>query len=54
MEINFLVTILNKTKDRITYTNVRSEGVHEINNDIQKSRCRWFGRYDPNDRKEDS
>ena len=45
MEMKFLRVILNKTnKDRIRNTNIRLElGVDEINNDIEKSRLRWFG-----------
>ena len=44
MEMEFLRTILNKTKDRIRNTNIRLElGMNEIKNYIQKSRLRWFG-----------
>jgi hypothetical protein len=44
MEITFLRAILNLKKERIRNTNIRLElGVHEIKNDIQMSRLRWFG-----------
>ena len=45
MKMKFLRTILNKAKkDRKRNNNIKSElGVDQIENDIQKSRLRWFG-----------
>ena len=52
MEIKFLTAILNKTKDRITNTNIRlALGVDEIRNDIQKKKV-WM--CDMDKRREDT